>query len=501
MRLLSSQTYMHVTRQHSDSNMGLLCCQVPLGNEKHPPNSYTRHGTPSYPSLNLGLDQCFLFLFVCHLKLHRDGVADINTFPDKEGNFNNEEKVNSVLDFVYQRDGILSDGSNKLLGINSTGNRSKRNFIALNRYWRDPEAIPYMLDISLGSSGRKAFQAAINEFEKNTCIRFTRRLTRKILSGFIGDRDASQPLGDLVENRNQFIRINVNNIKPKAKVEYRVLKGYVIGEPYDYGSVMHYGFNFFSVDPKRPIIVKLMPGGKQMGQREGFSDLDLRKINKCYNCTSYIRDCSFDKGLCNWKNWRNEVEDQFDWMIGKAAAKSYSGKTRQPSANYTTERFLFFTKPSTKSEYMSSGVLYSAGFFKGSSCLRFYYYMRAGGYLRVFIKESVSKKRNPFVMIWEKQGPQGNRWNLMEKSISGAMIKIYIEGIKTPNLSGFVAIDEIRVLQGRTCVGIEGAENSEVVLRRRFTPLIPVEPAWQPSGTRKGETILHGQKCIGLVQE
>lgn len=88
------------------------------------------------------------------------------------------------------------------------------------------------------------------------------------------------------------------------------------------------------------------------------------------------------------------------------------------------ERFLFFTKPSTKSEYMSSGVLYSAGFFKGSSCLRFYYYMRAGGYLRVFIKESVSKKRNPFVMIWEKQGHQGNRWNWMEKSISGAMIKV-----------------------------------------------------------------------------
>lgn len=78
----------------------------------------------------------------------------------------------------------------------------------------------------------------------------------------------------------------------EARVEYRVLKGYVIGEPYDYGSVMHYGFNFFSVDSKRPIIVKLMPGGKQMGQRDGFSDLDLRKINKFYNCTKYISECS-----------------------------------------------------------------------------------------------------------------------------------------------------------------------------------------------------------------
>lgn len=58
---------------------------------------------------------------------------------------------------------------------------------------------------------------------------------------------------------------------------------------------MHYGFNFFSIDPKKPTIVKLMPGGKQMGQRKGFSDLDLRKINRFYNCLNYISKYVFDK--------------------------------------------------------------------------------------------------------------------------------------------------------------------------------------------------------------
>ena len=87
-------------------------------------------------------------------------------------------------------------------------------------------------------------------------------------------------------------------------------------------------------------------------------------------------------------------------------------------------RFLFFTKPLTRAEYMSSGVLYSAGYFKGSCCLRFHYHMRSGGYLRIFTKEAVSKKKNPYVLIWEKEGPQGNRWNVMEKSISGVMIKV-----------------------------------------------------------------------------
>ena len=95
----------------------------------------------------------------------------------------------------------------------------------------------------------------------------------------------------------------------EAKAEYRVLKGYVIGEPYDYGSVMHYGFNFFSVDSKKPIIIKLMPGGKQMGQRDGFSGLDLRKINKFYNCTKYISKWSL---LCANNFWlvRNFFKNQ-----------------------------------------------------------------------------------------------------------------------------------------------------------------------------------------------
>lgn len=73
---------------------------------------------------------------------------------------------------------------------------------------------------------------------------------------------------------------------------------------------------------------------------------------------------------------------------------------------------------------MSSGVLYSAGYFKGSSCLRFYYHMRTGGYLKVFTKEAASKEKNPYVLIWEREGPQGNKWNVMEKSLLGAMIKV-----------------------------------------------------------------------------
>ena len=78
----------------------------------------------------------------------------------------------------------------------------------------------------------------------------------------------------------------------EARNEFQKLNGYTTGEPYDYGSVLHYGNFFFSLDPKIPTIIKLKPGGPQIGQRKGFSDLDLRKINKLYNCKKYISRCN-----------------------------------------------------------------------------------------------------------------------------------------------------------------------------------------------------------------
>ena len=48
-------------------------------------------------------------------------------------------------------------------------------------------------------------------------------------------------------------------------------------------------------------------------------------------------NCSFERGFCNWKNWRNKMEDQFDWKIGnmvdephfQSSLKQPSGKTKK----------------------------------------------------------------------------------------------------------------------------------------------------------------------------
>ena len=55
-------------------------------------------------------------------------------------------------------------------------------------------------------------------------------------------------------------------------------------EPYDYRSVMHLRNNYLGKDRKRPILMKLMPGGPVIGQRQGLSELDARKLNRFYGC-------------------------------------------------------------------------------------------------------------------------------------------------------------------------------------------------------------------------
>lgn len=58
---------------------------------------------------------------------------------------------------------------------------------------------------------------------------------------------------------------------------------------YDYASVMHYSPTAFSKNGSPTITPKVM--GVEIGQRRGFSEMDIYKINKLYNCSSYL--CMF----------------------------------------------------------------------------------------------------------------------------------------------------------------------------------------------------------------
>ncbi|KAH7729807.1 CRE-NAS-4 protein [Aphelenchoides avenae] len=189
------------------------------------------------------------------------------------------------------------------------------------RRWPNNE-IPYTLSTQYGSYSRSVIAKAMNEYHKKTCVRFVPRDPERhkdyvyihpddgcySLVGRVGGR---QPLsldsgciqtGTIVHelmhsvgffheqsrfDRDQYIEIVWHNVMNGADDQFEKYGQNVIDqlhEPYDYGSIMHYGPYAFSSNGKRTIVARKV-GAQHMGQRIQFSEIDLRKINKLYQCS------------------------------------------------------------------------------------------------------------------------------------------------------------------------------------------------------------------------
>ncbi len=79
--------------------------------------------------------------------------------------------------------------------------------------------------------------------------------------------------------------------------------GRTLGEPYDLGSIMHYGNNAFARkrrDGTRMITIRARNDpGMVLGQRIGFSETDIRQINLLYNCREFLDDAEKKTKLDN----------------------------------------------------------------------------------------------------------------------------------------------------------------------------------------------------------
>lgn len=83
-------------------------------------------------------------------------------------------------------------------------------------------------------------------------------------------------------DRDSFVTILWDNIKPENKFNFKVLRTENQGFGYDYGSVMHYGRTAFTKNGKPTILVK--KSGAVIGQRRGVSGQDVLEIRKLYRC-------------------------------------------------------------------------------------------------------------------------------------------------------------------------------------------------------------------------
>nr|CAH0101541.1 unnamed protein product [Daphnia galeata] len=206
---------------------------------------------------------------------------------------------------------------------------SKNALIDPAKLWTN-KIIPYVIDAAYTQDQRNIIATAMNEYHTKTCIRLVPRTTEtnyiriyKSGSGCWsylgmlnrGMQELSLDDGCMVNgivihelmhaagfwhehmrpDRDTYVKINLANVLQQYRSQFDLLpttQVTTLGLSYDYGSVMHYPKTAFAIDRNIDVITPLI-GNPTLGQRTGFSDLDVQKLNKLYSCSG---SCSAASG-------------------------------------------------------------------------------------------------------------------------------------------------------------------------------------------------------------
>ncbi|KAL4711841.1 hypothetical protein ACJJTC_006010 [Scirpophaga incertulas] len=181
--------------------------------------------------------------------------------------------------------------------------------------------IPYVIEGYFNQQQRDMIRKAIADYHRLTCLRFVPYSGQKdyltIQSARTGCWSSVGRLGGRQEvnlqipgcvskkgtvlhellhavgfmheqsrpERDDFVKVVYSNIKPGSETNFRKAdraNTNDFGVSYDYNSVMHYSEYAFSKNSKKTIEPKVT--GVTLGQREGLSRGDVRKVNNMYNC-------------------------------------------------------------------------------------------------------------------------------------------------------------------------------------------------------------------------
>lgn len=210
----------------------------------------------------------------------------------------------------------------------------------INKSERWPKGvIPYyIIEDDFADDEKDTILAAMNVFNKNTCVKFrpytdddpdfiTIQSKDPGCYSFVGHLDRGQVVnfhkkcmmhGTLVheflhvlgfyhqhsaQERDDYIKINWENIKEGKENQFGKLNSTNFGEPYDYNSVMHYSSYAFSKNFKHTI--QPFEKDAEIGQRDGASKIDLNKVRKMYGCKKKAKHKPKDRPKKESKNKRH----------------------------------------------------------------------------------------------------------------------------------------------------------------------------------------------------
>uniref|UniRef100_A0A3Q4H5R6 Metalloendopeptidase n=1 Tax=Neolamprologus brichardi TaxID=32507 RepID=A0A3Q4H5R6_NEOBR len=234
-----------------------------------------------------------------------------------------------------------------------------------------------------------------------------------------------------------------------------------LGVPYDYSSMMHYSKTAFQNGTEPTIVTKIPAFSDIIGQRMEFSDSDLLKLNRLYNCTqgsTFLDSCDFEReNICGMIQGQG---DQADWDRVTTATggpdTDYSNLGKCTGSGY----FMHFSTGRANTgdkALLESRLLYPK---RGYQCLQFFYYNSAGpsDTLKVYVREYDKANPNGSLRLIKTIegdifGNLTSLWQLHHVSLDAKMkFRVVFEGTKVEAgpPSGGQSLDDINVSE-TTC--------------------------------------------------
>uniref|UniRef100_A0A3P9IFA9 Metalloendopeptidase n=1 Tax=Oryzias latipes TaxID=8090 RepID=A0A3P9IFA9_ORYLA len=361
-----------------------------------------------------------------------------------------------------------------------------RNSIIGDEY-RWPTTVPYYLEDSLEMNAKGVVLKAFDQYRLKTCIDFTpwkgeenyisvfkgsgcyssvgnRRVGKQQLS--IGsncdslgtvEHEFLHALGFWHEqsraDRDDYVYIIWDQIESGKEHNFNTYDDTVsssLGVPYDYSSVMHYSKTAFNAGSEPTIVTNIPHFMDIIGQRMGFSESDLTKLNRLYNCTTsstFVDSCNFEE-----ENICGMIQSSNQW--GWNRHRSVDGGPQTDSTNRgQCEGKGFFMHLSTGSAQagerasLESRWLYPK---PGPQCLQFFLHNSAAAddVLNIWVKEyDVNNSGEELKLFKSISGGTMGSWELHNIDLEVTKkARVVFEGVRgnSPSSGGF-SVDDINL--------------------------------------------------------
>ncbi|XP_073333245.1 meprin A subunit beta isoform X1 [Pagrus major] len=364
---------------------------------------------------------------------------------------------------------------------------SSRNSI-IGAQYRWPTTIPYYLEDSLDMNAKGVILKAFDQYRLKTCIDFTpwngeanyisvfkgsgcfssvgnQRVGKQRLSiGNNCDRlgtvehEFLHALGFWHEqsraDRDDYVNIMWDRIEAGKEHNFRTYDdktSSALGVPYDYGSVMHYSKTSFNIGTEPSIVTKIPQFMDVIGQRMGFSESDLTKLNLLYNCTkssTFVESCNFEEenicgmiqGIQGNKQWEQlssvsgGPQTDFSNMgqcKGKGFFMHFSTASAAPGDHAVLESRWLYPKP-------------------GAQCLQFFLHNSgaADDVLNIWVREyDVANPDGKMTLVKTISGGVVGSWELHNVNLDVTKkARVIFEGVrgKSPSTGG-LSLDDVNL--------------------------------------------------------